>query len=188
MIKYAMLGLLREQADYGYSLRQRFEDRLGTVWRLNSGQVYQTLRRLEGAGLVVEFDAADPEPVDTSHPTRRLFKLTAKGIRVLERWLARPPSYSSPARDETLLRLLVMDPERRHAAIEQIQKLTQVYTKKVAVLLAQKRRLLRPAEGSLVRDVGLEAALLHAEAHLKWLEYTKQRLEDDAIRQTSPAS
>lgn len=183
MIKYAMLGLLREQADYGYSLRQRFEDRLGTVWRLNSGQVYQTLRRLERSGLVVESEPDAPtEPTDLSHPARRVFRLTAKGVRVLERWLTRPPSYSSPARDETLLRLMVLDPERRQAAIEQIQKLTQVYTKKIAVLLSQKRRLLRPGEASLVRDVGLEAALLHAEAHLKWLEYTKARLEEDAQR------
>ena len=38
-VRYALMGLLREQTDYGYHLKQRFDDRVGNAWRLNLGQV-----------------------------------------------------------------------------------------------------------------------------------------------------
>src|SRR5262245_41406527 len=98
MVKYALLGLLREQADYGYSLKLRFEEYLGSVWRLNTGQVYQTLRRLTRSGLVVELEIDEPENENDPHRLRRRFQLTAKGSRVLERWLQRPSLKLIPAR------------------------------------------------------------------------------------------
>ena len=54
MVRYALLGLLRERRDYGYHLKRRFDDRVGTAWHLNIGQVYQTLRALQKTGLVAE--------------------------------------------------------------------------------------------------------------------------------------
>lgn len=177
MIKYALLGLLRERSDYGYSLKQRFEERLGTVWHLNTGQVYQTLRVLQSSGLVrkVMVEEAD-DPTDPHRP-RHFFELTPKGEKTLDRWLQRPPLRSRPARDETLLRLLVLQPERHAEALDQIRKLAHLYKTHVVALTNQKRRLPSPPRGALfVREIGLEAALLHTEAHLKWLEYTEERL------------
>ena len=52
MVRYALLGLLREQADYGYRLKRRFDERVGSLWQLNIGQVYQTLSALKREGLV----------------------------------------------------------------------------------------------------------------------------------------
>jgi DNA-binding PadR family transcriptional regulator len=109
MVRYALLGLLREERDYGYRLKRRFDERVGTLWHLNIGQVYQTLRALQRAGLVVEIDG---EETNEPYPGRRMFELTPKGQRVLERWLARPPVRPRPVRDETLIRLLVLEPER----------------------------------------------------------------------------
>jgi hypothetical protein len=46
-------------------------------------------------------------------------------------------------------------------------------------LLIQKRRLPTETDGAvLVSNLGLEAAILHNEAHLRWLEYCRQRLEE----------
>jgi hypothetical protein len=43
----------------------------------------------------------------------------------------------------------------------------------------QKRRLPIEKDGAvLVSNFGLEAAILHNEAHLKWLEYCRQKLEE----------
>jgi DNA-binding PadR family transcriptional regulator len=176
MIKYALLGLLREQRDCGYRLRRRFEERLGALWHLNTGQVYQTLRALEKAGLVRESGIEFDPPSDACRP-RRVFELTQNGSRVLERWLRRPPARARPVRDETLLRLLLLEPGRHAEALEQIAKLAHLYKQQLTVLLAQKRRLPANATGALlVREVGIESALLHTEAHLRWLEHTKKRL------------
>src|SRR5262245_18554335 len=110
MIRYARLGLLQEQRDYGYHLKRRFDDRGGTVGHLNSGPGYQTLRALERSGMIVAVDGAPEAQTDDQYPARRLYELTAKGKRVLEQWLQRPPHRPRPVRDETLIRLLVLEP------------------------------------------------------------------------------
>ena len=52
-IKFSLLALLSEGPNYGYQLKQEFEERTGGTWPLNIGQVYTTLERLERDGLVV---------------------------------------------------------------------------------------------------------------------------------------
>jgi DNA-binding PadR family transcriptional regulator len=179
MIKYALLGLLREKPDYGYHLRKRFEDRLGAVWRLNAGQVYQALQALVKTGLANEViddrTGADPGALRS----RRLYALTAKGEQLLERWLQRSPARAHPVRDETLLRLLVIPADGHDEAARQIDKLLRVHRRYAARLLAAKHKLPASAERTqLVREISVEAALLHAEAHVKWLELAQRRLQE----------
>ena len=181
MVRYALLGLLREQCDYGYHLKRRFDERVGTIWHLNIGQVYQTLRALERAGMVAAIDAPETNGAgDDQYPARRLYELTAKGQRVLEQWVQRPPIRPRPVRDETLIRLLVLEPGRRTEALARIAAQEHLYKRHLARLMAQKRRLPATADGGsvLVSHLGLEAALLHTEAHIKWLEYCRQRLQE----------
>jgi DNA-binding PadR family transcriptional regulator len=176
MLQYALLGLLRDHSDYGYNLKRRFDERMGTVWNLNIGQVYQTLHALEDEGLVEHLGtAADPD----QYPVRRLFALTPKGERVLERWLERAPSRPRPVRDETLVRLLVLGTEKPERGTARLVEQEQLYRKHVTRLLAQMSRVPQDGAGpSLIRRFGLEAELLHAEAHLKWLEGCRQQLAE----------
>ena len=51
-IRHSLLALLQDKSRYGYQLRVEFEDRTGSAWPLNIGQVYTTLDRLERDGLV----------------------------------------------------------------------------------------------------------------------------------------
>ena len=51
-VKQALLALLEEGPMYGYQLRSEFEQRTGSTWPLNVGQVYSTLSRLERDELV----------------------------------------------------------------------------------------------------------------------------------------
>ena len=173
MVRYALLGLLRERRDYGYQLKRRFDERVGAIWRLNIGQVYQTLRALERAGLIAEVsDEAEAQA------GRRMYRLTPKGARVLDRWLERPPTRPRPLRDEMLIRLLVVGPAGQGEALTRIGEQERLYKRYVARLVAQRRRLLRngSADGGF-GELGLEAALLHGEAHLKWLEHCRRCLE-----------
>src|SRR5690606_29614018 len=107
MVQYALLALLRAGPDYGYRLRHRFDREIGPAWCLNVGQVYQSLQVLEQKGLVSEIP--DPHAArDGGGPgrNRRLFTITEKGERSLERWLRRTPTRPAPMRDEILVRLL----------------------------------------------------------------------------------
>jgi DNA-binding PadR family transcriptional regulator len=173
MVRYALLGLLKEQPDYGYRLKLRFDERVGTAWHLNIGQVYQTLRALQRSKLIAEVGGTS----DGQHPARRMFELTAKGQRVLDRWLQRPPVRLRPVRDEMLIRLLVVEPERRGDLLTRLEEQEHHYKRHMARLVMQHRRTVGGEEpDSLVRILSVEAAMLHTEAHLKWLEYTRERL------------
>jgi PadR family transcriptional regulator AphA len=178
VIKYAFLGLLLDGKDYGYSLKHRFEETLGPVWKLKTGQVYQTLQTLKREGLVMEAPTEPTTPDPDWRRPRQFVAVTPKGVRALERWLKRPPSRSRHAREEMLLRLLVLKPERSAAAIEQLRRLAHVYTRRIALLVKLKRALPEEqTDAELLRDICLEAGIRHAEAHLKWLDYTRARLE-----------
>jgi len=173
MVRYALLGLLKEQPDYGYRLKLRFDERVGTAWHLNIGQVYQTLRALQRSKLIAEVGGTR----DGQHPARRMFELTAKGQRVLDRWLQRPPVRLRPVRDEMLIRLLVVEPERRSELLTRLEEQQHHYKRHLARLVLQHRRTTSDEEADgLIRTLSIEAAMLHTEAHLKWLEYTRERL------------
>lgn len=175
MVRYALLGLLREHRDYGYHLKRRFDERVGGVWHLNIGQVYQTLRALQRAGLVAAVDTPDED----AQPARRLFELTSKGLRTLERWLQRPPTRPRPVRDEMLIRLLLLETASPEEALARVAAQEHLYKRHLARLLAEKRRLGGSLDRSLlVGRLGLEAALFHTEAHLKWLEFCRHRLHE----------
>lgn len=178
MIDYALLGLLRDGPDYGYNLKRRFEERMGAVWTLNVGQIYQTLRHLETRALIAP--VGDPE--STAHRTspRRLVAITPKGQRALEQWFRRPPARPKPVRDETLVRLLILAPDQHSAARGQIAKLEHLHRLALGRLLAQETSLATDAAGGdpgLVRRLALQAALLHTEAHLEWLARCRESLQ-----------
>jgi DNA-binding PadR family transcriptional regulator len=173
MIRHALLGLLREQSDYGYHLKRRFDERIGSVWHLNIGQVYQTLQALDRAGLIAEVSNGGPSQT----PARRLYELTPKGLRVLERWLKRPPTRPHPVRDETLIHLLILQPGNLEDALKRLAKQEHIYKKHLTGLLSQKRQLPVDKDQTTTGvQFGLEAALLHTEAHIKWLDYCRQVL------------
>ena len=92
-VKQALLALLEQGPMYGYQLRAEFEQRTGSTWPLNVGQVYTTLTRLERDGLV-EGDGADDEGhVDLPrHRRRARGEVVARGS---------PPRWPAPSRRAT---------------------------------------------------------------------------------------
>ncbi|HMX66030.1 MAG TPA: PadR family transcriptional regulator, partial [Microthrixaceae bacterium] len=59
-VRNGLLALLASNPRHGYELKKELEERTGSLWELNVGQVYTTLSRLERDGLVVEVDGAHP--------------------------------------------------------------------------------------------------------------------------------
>lgn len=178
-VRFAMLALLREKDDYGYRLKKRFDENVGQQWRLNLGQVYQTLHTLESRGLIARSNEVEEE-VDVSgmSQARRRFSLTDKGKRTLERWLTRRPGSVQPVRDELLIHLLALEPSEHARAMERIQIQMGAYTQHLSRLVARKSRLVKEdSKASMLADLSVEAAIMHTEAHLHWLDYCRQRLE-----------
>jgi poly-beta-hydroxybutyrate-responsive repressor len=76
----AVLLLLRERPAHGYDLLERLPPLLGTE-RVDVGNLYRVLRRLEEQGLVrSEWDESVPGPA------KRTYDLTDAGREALDRW------------------------------------------------------------------------------------------------------
>ncbi len=165
-IREGLLALLAEHPRHGYDLRAAFEQRTAELWKLNSGQVYTTLDRLERDGRVV---AAD----DPDDPTgrRRLYRITDEGRAELAAWLDAGSWTVEPQRDELLMKVLLALDDRPAAA--------GVIADHRRALLARLQRLRheqRATTPSLAHDLVNDALVARLEADLHWLDRCEQRL------------
>jgi PadR family transcriptional regulator, regulatory protein PadR len=78
-VEPSLLLLLRERPLHGYELLDRIPE-LGEG-RVDIGNLYRLLRRLEDEGLVRSEWSAD-----LPGPAKRTYELTAEGRRLLDRW------------------------------------------------------------------------------------------------------
>ena len=78
-VEPSLLLLLRERPLHGYELLERIPE-LGEG-RVDIGNLYRLLRRLEDEGLVRSEWSAD-----LPGPAKRTYELTAQGRRLLDRW------------------------------------------------------------------------------------------------------
>jgi DNA-binding PadR family transcriptional regulator len=176
-VRHALLALLSEGPKYGLQLRQEFEARTGEVWPLNVGQVYTTLQRLERDGLVEADDSADDGP-------QKGFHITEEGEAELTKWLRTPPDFSSPPRDELVIKVLV--------ALElpgvDVHDVVQVHRRYLVELMQQWTRL--KEDGSrfdLSFALVVDAELFRLDSLVRWLDTADGRLKRAAAEGDAPA-
>lgn len=172
-VREGLLALLADGPRHGYDLRATFDARTARLWNLNSGQVYTTLDRLERDGLVEPADhEVGPDPDDPTGRRQR-YGLTAEGRTELEVWLDARAWTPEPARDELLMKVLLVaeDPRRaakvidrhRHTLLESLQRLRQ----------AQRHA---DADRPLAEHLVADALVARLDADLHWLDRCEQRL------------
>lgn len=163
--------MLQERPRHGYELKTAFEELTSGLWELNIGQVYSTLDRLEKDGLVA---LADPTGAG---PDRKVYLITESGAAELAAWLASPPLKPPPLRSEVHVRLRLLWRRDVAAALEFIATQRRVYHLHMAQLTRQKLALDRSQSSDpLQPNLLLDAALLHTEADLKWLDLCEEKL------------
>ena len=176
-MRHALLALLSEGPKYGLQLRQEFESRTGDVWPLNVGQVYTTLQRLERDGLVEADDSSEEGP-------QKGFHITAAGSAELAEWLRTPPDFSSPPRDELVIKVLV--------AIGlpgvDVREVVQVHRRYLVELMQQWTRL-KEDEAQLDLNFALvvDAELFRLDSLIRWLDTAEGRLKRAAAGADVPA-
>ncbi|WP_218712556.1 PadR family transcriptional regulator [Arthrobacter sp. BF1] len=174
-IKHSLLALLQESPRYGYQLRGEFEERTGSTWPLNIGQVYTTLDRLERDSLV-EKDGDDGEG-------HLIYSITDAGRAEVMSWFAQPVAATNPPRNELAIKLALALTlaDVDVSAVVQAQrsasmKLLQDYTR-------QRRAAATNAGTQLNGDPGagdandaawllvLDSLIFTTEAELRWLDH-----------------
>jgi DNA-binding PadR family transcriptional regulator len=164
MVREAILALLAKEPRHGYELRLRLVEALGGFGeRLNPGQVYVTLGRLERAGLIVGSHVTQSDAAD-----KKVYELTATGREELTAWLMKT-DWQHLAPVDFHLKLLSAASTRLADPISLID--------------AQRRELLRRLRDvdRLLRDIPsandallLNGTALRLQADLRWLELCEQ--------------
>ena len=177
-VRHALLALLSEGPKYGLQLRQEFEARTGEVWPLNVGQVYTTLQRLERDGLVESEDTADQGP-------QKGFHITEEGQAELAKWLRTPPDFSSPPRDELVIKVLV--------ALElpdvDVHDVVQVHRRYLVELMQQWTRLKEDeSRFDLYFALVVDAELFRLDSLIRWLDTAEGRFRRAGARDDAPAA
>ena len=173
ILRYAILGLLDGEELHGYRIKSEFEEQVGSFWSPNYGQIYQTLKDLRARSLVeARFDRG------TGHVGRWVYTITAKGRRALDTWLRRAPRRPQAIRDEIFIRLLVLDRKDVETRLAQLASQEQVYREYITQLMAERKLHDSGAKHGdrLLRALAADAAIFHAQAHLRWLAHARKLL------------
>ncbi|WP_404438815.1 PadR family transcriptional regulator [Microbacterium aerolatum] len=168
-VRQSLLAILDQGPCYGYQLRAEFDRRTGSTWPLNVGQIYNTLERLERDGLVER-----GEPDDQGHV---YWQITDAGSAEVAQWLSSPVARSKGTRDEVSIKLAVA------ATLPGVDVGSVIRTQRAASLSQlQSLQQTRYADGEpdgpaeLAWSLVVDSMLFAAEAEIRWLDHTEQRL------------
>ncbi|MFZ5919061.1 MAG: PadR family transcriptional regulator [Chloroflexota bacterium] len=168
-IKHALLGLLAQAPMHGYDLKSAFEEQVGTLWDLNIGQVYNTLRLLERDDLV----AFQGQEQEGRGPARKIYAITEAGRQEFARWLTEPVRQPRRLKDEFYVKLVFA-----RLSKSDVQALIWNQYQAYLQVLHQINDLRAgvDAQSDPYTALLLEGGALHLEADLKWLDRCEELL------------
>lgn len=181
--KHVLLGLLKEGPAYPYQLEDRLDEWLGPGWRINSGQVYQTIEKLVKEGLIERVDGSIGGRDD-----RHVVQLTAAGDAEFERWRTkRGTSAARPLRRPVLAKLVFAGPDGREEALAEIDAYERACTERLADLASKLETIpegarelkIMPREPAVRADdvilkLALDIEIGHYESEQQWCSYARE--------------
>jgi DNA-binding PadR family transcriptional regulator len=172
---HALLGLLLHKPAYRYQLGDRLQKRLGPAWKINSGQLYQTIKRMQADGLIERIDSAADDQDD-----RHVFAITVAGAEEFERWFEEGSGGARLLRRPLLVKVTLAGPERLESALKQIDAYEKECAARVKELSREKEEI--PVGGLQVRAddellrFALSGDVAYVEGELKWARYMHERV------------
>jgi DNA-binding PadR family transcriptional regulator len=173
-IRYAILGLLQDQASTGYELKKVFEQSDFLYWTGNNNQVYRTLLELQREGHVT----CETLPGENA-PPRKVYTVTQTGKDELAAWIVsdpEPPEYHK----SFLVRLAWAD---RLSDSELADILTR-YEREVLdqVLMLREKQRRHNEDGHLrtrrddFQDLISDSLISSCQQELDWISRARQKL------------
>jgi DNA-binding PadR family transcriptional regulator len=174
-LRYAVLGLIssRDQGIHGYQLKHDFDELYGEFWLVNYGQMYRMLDRLERAGLISGVEQTQP-----GRPNRKVFHVTDRGRRNLERWLLRPPLQEPlPLRDELSVRLLFLTEARVEETLTTVRSQRALYLQHLSRITKRRGRLEESGDQGFVASLLFRQADMRVRSDLAWLDVVEAEVQ-----------
>jgi len=177
-VRQALLALLEQEPMYGYQLRVEFEQRTGSTWPLNVGQVYTTLTRLERDGLVVSTAAVDGAP-EEGGTHGAIYRITDAGREEVAAWFTTPVARTQPPRDELAIKLalaVTVPGVDVGLVIQQQRSATMAALQDYTRLKRQGAAAAGQGRNELAWSLVLDSLVFAAEAEIRWLDHCEARL------------
>jgi DNA-binding PadR family transcriptional regulator len=107
LTEWVVLCVAAEKPTHGFAIAAQLGrgSALGAVWYVARQQVYRSLERLAGLGLIRELGR---EP-SSAGPVRQLCEVTPAGRELAGAWLGRPARHGRDVRSELLVKLALLD-------------------------------------------------------------------------------
>jgi DNA-binding PadR family transcriptional regulator len=173
--KHALLGLLLDHPAYPYQLADQMQQRLGPAWKVNSGQLYQTIKGLEKDGLIERVRG-----VSEDHDDRHVFQATERGVLEFERFFDQTPEPVRLCRRPLLVKITFAGPRRLAEAQAKVDAYEAQCAKRLAETARQHEEI--SAEGPLLRAdrlllrLNLSADVFQLEGELRWARHAREML------------
>lgn len=185
-IRHSLLALLLEQPRYGYQLRGEFEERTGSTWPLNIGQVYTTLDRLERDALI-EKEGDDGE----GHV---FYSITDTGRAEVAKWFALPVAQTNPPRNELAIKLALaltlaevdvakVIQAQRTASMKSLQDYTRQRRTAAKELEAAGQGGKDSSRGDAAWLLVLDSLIFSTEAEVRWLDHCEGWMAQQLVSQ-----
>jgi PadR family transcriptional regulator AphA len=84
-LRHAVLGLLYDAPKSGYEIKRFYSETIRNFWNVSDGQLYPTLRRMHGEGLISR-EVVPKENTANKH----VYSITETGRKEFLGWLAKP--------------------------------------------------------------------------------------------------
>lgn len=163
-VKDSLLALLADRPAGVYQLTRLFEERMGGLWPMNIGQVYQTMGRLQRDGLVEVVGEVSGE----TGRKAEVYGLTESGRAAVEEMWASPIRGEMANRDDLVMKILLAIGDPR-VDMEQILIAQRVATLRDIRLLTDKLRELGPDD--LSEYLLIQRRIFERESISRWLDH-----------------
>ena len=171
--KHALLGLLLHRSAYPYELADRLQARLGPAWAINSGQLYQTISRLEREGLIERIEG----PLE-GREDRHIFQISESGEDEFDRWFQSETDSARLSRRPLLVKITLAGPDRLKDALTHIDTYELACAERLKSLSQWREGV--PVEGPAVRAdhvllrLNLSADIFQVEGELRWARHARE--------------
>jgi DNA-binding PadR family transcriptional regulator len=166
--KHALLGLLLEKPSYPYELGNRLHRRLGPAWRLNPGQLSQTISRLERDGHIETVRGSG------ERDERQVKAITSEGLEEFERWFDDDNAPLRPTRGPLLVKVTFAGRKRLRQCLGRIDAYERDRAEALAELAALRDSIdtqRRPVRADQVLlYLNLTAEIYGLEGQLRWAQ------------------
>ena len=126
-LQNALLGFLNYRPMTGYELKQTMDVSTSNFWHAKQSQIYTTLKKMEGNGLVI----SDVE-IQDGRPDRRVYTITQTGIADLQTWLSQPVMELQARKELVLLKLFFSADGDKQALLTQLRLQRDLHQRQLA--------------------------------------------------------